>query len=497
MPRGFALTAVSDIIPGLQILCLLVASIQNMAAARSRLRAFWGFQTLCWLIDQSSWIYFEVFLRKSVPELYIGDLFPFLRTVPILAGFLLRPHLEPSQSRVRLGILDFLQLMLWWIFTYVYWVICWQYVSIHLDAYNANYDRLYNVGGLFVVLVLIFPVFQSRGKWRRFYAFYLGSFVFYSLSLQAANSAIETGHYYSGCWFDSLVLVSLTLFMVTTAMGRDLAPAPETPRDSRFAAWTARLAVVAVLSLPVILAASVFEASASHNVFRFRVAVACITILAMTILLLIKQRRLHQELLRTNDNLAEACLTDPLTGIRNRRYFHATVERDVAQCLRAYSTGQNSSSTCDLIFYLIDLDDFKQVNDLFGHDAGDRVLIETTRRIGSVMRDSDVLHRWGGEEFLIVSRIADRRHAHVLAERVLQAVRETPFRIDETHQIQRTCSVGWAAFPQFEGDPAAIGYDRIMSLADQALREAKKAGKNRSLGSTSMGFTSSDAVMSD
>jgi diguanylate cyclase (GGDEF)-like protein len=204
---------------------------------------------------------------------------------------------------------------------------------------------------------------------------------------------------------------------------------------------------------------------------------------AITALLLLKQHRLRLELRRTNKSLEEAALTDPLTGIRNRRYFQATVGHDVAQSLRAYSA-RSDTCTRDLVFYLLDMDNFKAVNDVFGHDAGDRVLIEVTRRISSAIRDSDVLLRWGGEEFLIVSRATDRRIAPTLAERVLQAVRETPVAIDEILRIPCTCSAGWAAFPWFQDNPAALGYDKVINLADQALRKAKNAGKNCAFGIT-------------
>ena len=80
LPPGIVLTAISDIVLGLQLLGLLIASIQNAAASHSRLRSFWSVQALCWLfwlINQSSWIYYEVVLRSPIPDPYIGDVFPF------------------------------------------------------------------------------------------------------------------------------------------------------------------------------------------------------------------------------------------------------------------------------------------------------------------------------------------------------------------------------------------------------------------------------------
>jgi diguanylate cyclase (GGDEF)-like protein len=268
-----------------------------------------------------------------------------------------------------------------------------------------------------------------------------------------------------------------------TVMGRDLRSAPEPAQESRFADWTARLAVIAVLSLPVILTIAVLNQLLPPAILRYRVAVTSLATLVMTALLLLKQRRLRQELKRTNLTLEDAALNDPLTGIRNRRYFQAMVERDVAQSLREHSSPQ-ATPPRDLIFYMVDMDNFKAVNDLYGHDAGDRVLTQLTRRLGSTIRNSDVLVRWGGEEFLIVSRAAERKNASALAERMLQVVRKTPFRIDQTRQISLTCSVGWAAFPWLKDEPNALGYNQVINLADQALQKAKNAGKNCALGIT-------------
>jgi diguanylate cyclase (GGDEF)-like protein len=278
------------------------------------------------------------------------------------------------------------------------------------------------------------------------------------------------------------VSASLAFFLVLTAVGRDLTPTPETSRDRRFAAWTAHLAVAAVVSLPLFLIAAALSQTAPSVILRYRMAVTALALIAMMSLLLRRQRRLHEELERANKTLEEASLNDPLTGIYNRRYFQAIVERDVAQSLRAYAT-RSDPRTRDLIFYMVDLDDFKQVNDQIGHDAGDQVLIDVSRRIYSAIRGTDVVMRWGGEEFLIVSR-GDRREATVLAGRVLQAVGEMPIAIAENRWIRCTCSIGWAPFPWFAEHPRVIGHDKVVNIADQALRKAKNAGKNRAFGIT-------------
>jgi len=396
---------------------------------------------------------------------------------------LLRPHLEPSHDSVRLGFIDFLQLMLWWLYFYSYLVLCWQYVSSNAANYNRNYDALYFVEVLVQVIVLGLLLKQSSGPWRRYYAMFLTALLFNYLSVQASNSAIEAGTYYNGSWYDIPYVASFAFYIVVAVKGRGLKPAPESRKDLHYGSWMASLAGLAVLSLPVIVVASVFNHQVPSEVIRFRVMITAVAMFVTAALAILKQRRLHEELKRTNRVLEQASMTDPLTGIRNRRFFSETIEADVAQTLRAFAEGQQRSSR-DIVFYLIDMDNFKEVNDLYGHQVGDRFLVETARRIQSVIRDSDVLLRWGGEEFLVVSRATDRREADVLAVRVLQAIRTDPFAVGSAHRIRRTCSIGWAAFPWREEDVQEMGYEEVLNQADRALHQAKRAGKDQAIGMT-------------
>lgn len=488
MPRGLALTAISDIVPTLQMLGLLAICLLNASANQGRLRWVWILLSCCWcfwLIDQCAWIVYDIVLQSTLPDLFLGDALLFLSGVPILAALMLRPHLDPSQQSVRLGIVDFLQLMLWWIFIYAYLVICWKYASVNLEAYNRNFEWAFIAEAAVSSVVLVLLWAQSKAEWRRFYAWFLGAVVFQCLSIVVADSALDAKTYYNGSWYDTPFSASFAIFMVVAIKGQGLMPRPETEEDRGFGSWTASLAVVAVLSLPVIIVFAVFDQSVPYVIGRFRVAVTAITILMLTVLVFLKQWRLHDQLRIANKTLEEASLTDPLTGIRNRRYFSATVEADVAQTLRGFAARQGASR--DLVFYLIDMDNFKEVNDLYGHDAGDRLLVESARRIASAIRDSDEIVRWGGEEFLIVSRFTDRSHADALALRVMRAICEAPFHVDSSRVIARTCSVGWAAFPWLEDNVGAFGYEAVLNMADQALRQAKMGGKNQAIGAAPPG----------
>ncbi|HEU5403186.1 MAG TPA: diguanylate cyclase [Terriglobales bacterium] len=233
--------------------------------------------------------------------------------------------------------------------------------------------------------------------------------------------------------------------------------------------WDVRLIALAMLLMGV---AALFKYRVAHlerERLRLEVAVA--------------QR--NTELARTNQELKEASLTDPLTGTRNRRFFDLIITSDVNQAIRTYSPPLSFSGgrNRDLVLYLIDVDHFKQINDDYGHAAGDRVLVEITNRINSVMRQTDVLIRWGGEEFLLLSRAAERSEAENLAARVLNAVGEDPYDLPTSGEtLHRTCSVGWAPFPWFTEKPDLVGYETILKMVDRALYRSKDGGRNRAFG---------------
>ncbi|MGA8087041.1 MAG: GGDEF domain-containing protein [Terracidiphilus sp.] len=484
LPRGLALTATSDIALALVLIALVVAFALNAVPARGRLRVFWIMQSVGWfmlLIDQLWWMLYDLVLRKPLPLLFAGDVLLFLPGVMMLAGFLLRPHLEQSKRSARLGTLDFLLLMLWWVFFYVFLVTCWQYISPNVDLYNTNYDRLYLIEILVVLVVQSVLLRQSTGEWKRFYAFYLGAVLLGAICFSLENRAIELNTYFNGSWYDIPYLGSFAFFMIVAMQGRGLRLSRDPADREGHGSWIGRLAILAVLSLPVIVLAAVLEPGVPLQIMHFRVLVTAVAMFAMAAMVFMKQKLLHQELKRANRVLQESSTTDPLTGIRNRRFLMSSIQGDVAQCLRNYAENENVSER-DLIFYVIDLDNFKKVNDQHGHDAGDRVLIEASRRIGSAIRNSDLLVRWGGEEFLVVSRFTDRRQAAILAERVLDALRLKPFAVGGDEVVHQTCSIGWAAFPWIEEDAGAVGYDDVLKYADRGLYRAKKAGKNQAIG---------------
>jgi len=190
------------------------------------------------------------------------------------------------------------------------------------------------------------------------------------------------------------------------------------------------------------------------------------------------------ELARANKELEEMSYTDALTGTRNRRYFMTVIPDEIARVMRMYDdrTEDESDRNRDLVFYIVDIDWFKKVNDEYGHKAGDRVLSEVARRINSALRQSDLLVRWGGEEFLIVCRDSEPSEGSGVARRILDAVGSEPFDLGGGGKLVRSCSVGWAAFPWFSTAPDVVSFETVIELADKALYMAKESGRDRAVG---------------
>lgn len=177
--------------------------------------------------------------------------------------------------------------------------------------------------------------------------------------------------------------------------------------------------------------------------------------------------------------------TDPLTDAKNRRYVEQTIGADVAVSARKHLQAMQWSGRtedADIVFLLLDIDLFKEINDTHGHAAGDVVLREVTNVLCDTCRQSDVVVRWGGEEFLVIGRFTERALAAVHAERLRQAVEARIIQIDGGPAIRVTCSIGYAAYPFRTDDPDGETWMQVVAIADHAVYTAKRAGRNRSVG---------------
>ncbi len=161
-------------------------------------------------------------------------------------------------------------------------------------------------------------------------------------------------------------------------------------------------------------------------------------------------------------NLADR---DPLTGFYNHRYLHERLAQEVVRAVRTRRP---------LSVLMLDLDDFKLVNDSCGHLYGDRVLVHVAELIRSTGRASDVVARYGGDEFAVILPETDRTEARVVAERILRAIRAAPFAAEGREAFPVAASIGVASHPDDARTPT-----ELIRIADDALYASKGAGGNQ------------------
>jgi diguanylate cyclase (GGDEF)-like protein len=179
----------------------------------------------------------------------------------------------------------------------------------------------------------------------------------------------------------------------------------------------------------------------------------------------LKNAQLFNTLQKENSQLKRLSITDQLTNIYNHGYFYARLEEEFDRASR-YDT--------ILSCIMIDIDNFKMVNDSYGHTKGDDVLREVAQAIKRTIRKSDLVARYGGEEFAILLPHTDLERAMKGAERVRKVIENLDF-TNVSKDFRVTVSAGVATFPEKGLDNSRD----IIALADKALYEAKKRGKNR------------------
>ncbi|MBI3710695.1 MAG: PleD family two-component system response regulator [Proteobacteria bacterium] len=180
----------------------------------------------------------------------------------------------------------------------------------------------------------------------------------------------------------------------------------------------------------------------------------------------IRRRRYQQRLRDTYEHNISLALTDSLTGLYNRRYFTTHLDGLFEQ-----AAGAGKS----LALLMIDIDNFKTINDTYGHAVGDEVLRGVANRLTEYMRSFDTIARWGGEEFAVVMPEADPQIARGVAERLRRKIAGRPFAVSAgVGEVNVTISLGLAVSA---GDTACP--DDLLRSADAALYQAKRDGRNR------------------
>lgn len=186
----------------------------------------------------------------------------------------------------------------------------------------------------------------------------------------------------------------------------------------------------------------------------------------LTVAKIIKEKEdLRRQLEESNAQLEQMAATDPLTGLYNRRHFGRVLEQLFAETLR-YGK--------DLSCVMIDLDGYKQLNDTFGHQVGDQLLVMAGKVIAANMRRMDVAARYGGDEFVLLIPHATGEAAAAVADRI-----RTEYRQASAALLRRESGVGMSIGVASARCVSAVSSEQLLAKADASLYKSKQAGRNR------------------
>jgi signal transduction histidine kinase len=298
--QGENLNAFGNIMQCLVPLLANAGLLLNAGTPHWRRNVFWMLTAMSctlWMIGQFQWTYFEIYLHQSLPDLYPGDIIFFLRGVALMAALALRPHLKRGEMQLRFGYLDFVLLLSWWVFLYVFVVLPWMYAEPSLGQYNFTYDVITNVQNMVTVIWFGVLWLQSRRAWRTVYAHLFGADVMYMLSSLVINVGIGLKEYHTGSLYDLPLIASFLWFAAAGFIAyknRDLlddATVSPTESEQRKSESTvaSRLALAAVVSLP---AFAIYTLKFSHDgaaVKEFRLLTVLVAAVPLGALVFLRQ----------------------------------------------------------------------------------------------------------------------------------------------------------------------------------------------------------------
>ena len=189
------------------------------------------------------------------------------------------------------------------------------------------------------------------------------------------------------------------------------------------------------------------------------------------------------ELSEVNQQLLHASITDQLTGLHNRRYLSDAIVDRLEDITRRFADKLivdeiGADNGPRLMALMFDLDGFKPVNDNYGHEAGDQVIVQVAQILQRECRADDIVIRWGGDEYMVVAEVDHVSQASELAERIRTAIADHGFDVGLPNRFHLSSSLGFALYPFSHYAPHSISWDQVHLLADQALYKSKDAGRN-------------------
>jgi signal transduction histidine kinase len=303
LPRGgAALIAMTDL--GYLAITLIIACgmVQNAWLTQGATRRFWallGSGYVLWACNQAGWAYQEVWRHGSVPDPWSMDMFLFLHLIPMIAAVGLRPHRAEAEQKSRIVALDFLLLLVWWVFLYAFVVFPSQYVSVNVARYDSNFGALYLVENGVLVFVLGVVARGSTSGWKRVYVNLMASSAFYAVASQAVNFAVAAGLYTTGSLYDLPLLGAVSWMAATVLTAREWQLEATPPKsEDKWGTIALRLAMLAILSLPVLGLWTFSWDHSAPSTRTFRLLTVLIAMLVLGAFVFLRQYLQDQALIR-------------------------------------------------------------------------------------------------------------------------------------------------------------------------------------------------------
>ena len=303
LPRGsYALTTFGNLAQCIVPLLANTGLLLNAGTPHWRRNLFWMLIAMgctLWMIGQFDWTYYEVYLRRPLPDNDPADIAFFLRGIPMMAALTLRPHLKRGELHLRFGYLDFALLLSWWMFLYVFIVVPWMYVGPSLAEYNYNYILLHNIQNMIIVGGFGYLWLRSAGAWRVVYAHLFGASAMYMLSSLTINVALQFNRYYTGSLYDIPLVSSFLWFALAGVVAYQKREAFDAPSENASnseavnshgeGVVTARLAMAAVISLPLFAIYTLrFTHESPAAVLDFRLMTVLVAFIPLALLVFLK-----------------------------------------------------------------------------------------------------------------------------------------------------------------------------------------------------------------
>jgi signal transduction histidine kinase/uncharacterized membrane protein HdeD (DUF308 family) len=289
--KSAALTAFADLAGLALMLAGVGITLVNAFTQPREERSFWtlmAFGFALWGTNQVAWTYRECILHQQIPDPFFYDIVLFFHSVPMIAGIAWRPDLKKKEGKVFLGSLNFLMLLVWWLFLYAFIVFPHQYVVLNIPRYNIYYDRLYGLENGLMLVILFLAVSTSSGGWRKLYLHFMGAGLLYAINSQFLDRAAANETYYSGSLYDVPLIGTLAWMAAAAWSARTWGlTSVEFKLDQMWKKFVPRLAMLVILSLPVIgLWAVLFDDSpAPSRSFRIFTVLAAMLFLGAFVFL--------------------------------------------------------------------------------------------------------------------------------------------------------------------------------------------------------------------